>query len=434
VLDLLVLPVMLGLAVGLRLFTGTWLHPSTVFASAWTVFLFTTALLLPGVNQYSEASIFVVFATVLAALGAPLAVSGRDTVPHRLVASPWLARFSVAGFFTGLLAALINVESNGRSFAAALSAESLISSSQAMTAARYNGSLVSSPLATVLLAITYGAAMAAPFAATSRSRWRNALILAAPSAGGAAYALLTTARAGLLIAASLSLASWIVVKAVKDGGRPRISVRSIAPLLFSGAAVAVFFLITAANRYGGVAYVDGATLGRTVGIYAGASTPALGTWLGGSVIPEWGVNTFSGVSSFFVRPGTLGVSEFVDLGAHVSSNVFTAFRPLVEDFTQPGALAFVGVVSILASYGYRRAVLTGHVLASVLVSSWISFVLFSQSASLFTFTNVVVGVVLAGFLVCRLARFESIDGAVPRSSETPGVVADGRPKVGSSAK
>jgi oligosaccharide repeat unit polymerase len=430
VIDLLVLPVMVGLSFGLRLFTGTWLHPSTVFAAAWTVFLFTTAILLPGVNGYPQASTFIVFATVVAALGAPLSVNARDTVPHRLVASPWLARFSIAGFFTGLLAALINVESNGRSFAAALSADSLISSSQAMTAARYNGSLVSSPLATVLLAITYGAAMAAPFAATSKSRLKNALILAAPSAGGAAYALLTTARAGLLIAASLSLASWIVVKAVREGGRPKISMRSIAPLLVSGAAVAAFFLITAANRYGGVSYVDGETLARTVGIYAGASTPALGAWLGGVVIPELGVNTFSGVSSFFVRPGTLGVAEFVDLGAHASSNVFTAFRPLVEDFTQPGALAFVAIVSILASYGYRRAVVGGHMLASVLVAAWVSFVLFSQSASLFTFTNVVVGMVLAGFLICRLARFEPVAGKVPSLHGTVEAKVDIRPGVG----
>ena len=413
-IDLLVIPAMMALSIGLRLLTGTWLHPSTVFAAAWTVFLSTTAILLPGVNSYTRASLFILIASLIAALAFPLAVSKRDIRPHKLIASPWLSRFAVSGFFTGALAALINVESNGRSFVAALSADSLISSSQAMTAARYNGSLISSPLATLLLAITYGAAMAAPFAATSKGRLRNALILAAPSAGGAAYALLTTARAGLLIAASLSLASWIIVKAVRDGGRPRISLKSMTPLIVSGAAVAVFFLITAANRYGGVSYVDRDTLTRTVGIYAGASTPALGTWLGTPTAPEWGVNTFSGISSFLVQPGTLSVSEFVDLGAHVSSNVFTAFRPLVEDYTEPGALLFVGAISLLAAYEYRRAVLKGRVAASVLVSAWLSFVLFSQSASLYTFTNVVVGVLIAGVLICRLARFEPTDqGAEP---------------------
>lgn len=410
-IDLLVLPAMVALSVGLRMLTGTWLHPSTVFATAWTVFLFTAAILLPGVDSYSRASLFVLLASLVAALGSPLSIHKRDIIPHRLISSPWLIRFSLSGFFTGLLAALINVESNGRSFVAALSADSLISSSQAMTAARYNGSLVSSPLATFLLAITYGAAMAAPFAATSRNRLKNALILAAPSAGGAAYALLTTARAGLLIAASLSLASWIVVKAIKDGGRPKVSLKSVAPLVVSGGAVAVFFLITAANRYGGVSYVDQATLARTVGIYAGASTPALGAWLGTPTSPEWGVNTFSGISSFFVRPGTLGVPDFLDLGADVSSNVFTAFRPLVEDFTEPGALAFIGIVSLIAAYGYRRAVLQGKTAAAVLVSAWMSFVLFSQSASIFTFTNVVVGVLVSSVLICRLARFEESEYA-----------------------
>ena len=419
-IDALALIFVIVFAIGLRFATGSWFHPSTVFASAWAIFLAAPVVLLPGIDPYPNASLFIAALVLVSALGATFRVRASEVVKHDISSSPWLTRFALAGFFTGLGAAILNLESNGRSFIQALSGDSLIASSQAMTAARYNGSLVSSPVATFLLALTYGAALVAPFAAQHSRRWLNAMILAAPSAGGAAYALLTTARAGLLIAASISLAAWMVVKGVREGGRPRVSLGQIAPLLVAGGAVAAFFLVTAANRYGGVAYVDESTLRRTVGIYAGASTPALAAWLPGDGNLGLGIYSFSGISSFFVLPGTLKDTVFTDIGAYVSSNVYTAFRPLVEDFTLPGALGLVAVASITASVCFRRSVVSGRVGPALFTSVWLSYVLFSQSASIFTFTNVVVGLIIACLLILRFATFTPApDSARPDTDENP---------------
>lgn len=419
IIDIVALAVVVILAAVLRAVTGSWLHPSTIFASAWALFLAAPILLLPGIDAYPNASLLVAVFALVAALGAAFNIRTSEVNPRLLTASPWLTRFALSGFFTGLGAAVLNLQSNGRSFFAALSPDAIIAASQAMTAARYNGSLVSSPIATFLLAITYGAALAAPFAANHGRRWVNILILAAPSAGGAAYALLTTARAGLLIAAAISLAAWVVVKNIKEGGRAKVTLRQMAPLLLAGLAVTMFFLLTAANRYGGLAFVDEATLRRTVGIYAAASTPALAAWLPGDETAALGLNTFSGISSFFVLPGTLKDTAFVDVGAYVSSNVYTAFRPLVEDFTVPGAAAFVAVCTLIAAWCLRRAILQRSLGAAVTTSIWLSYVLFSQSASIFTFTNVIVGMAIAAVLIVRLAKISTIDANGRAQGATP---------------
>ncbi|MEO7367065.1 MAG: hypothetical protein ABIZ36_03860, partial [Gemmatimonadaceae bacterium] len=71
--------------------------------------------------------------------------------------------------------------------------------------------------------------------------------------------------------------------------------------------------------------------------------------------PSLGRVTFAGPLEM------LGISQripglfdsVVDLIAGESSNIYTAFRPLIQDFTIPGALAILGLLGFVGGIGFR---------------------------------------------------------------------------------
>jgi len=261
--------------------------------------------------------------------------------------------------------------------------------------------------ATILLAMTYGAAFAAPFAAQRHRKLKKFLVLCGPAMGGAAYALLTTARAGLLIAVAITMGSWLVVRAVTHGGRPSIPASTLFGLGTAAAGVAIMFVFVAASRAGGIDKASASGLLETVGLYAGGSIPAFNEWIPYAPGPKLGAQTYAGVAQFVLGDNTLGsaYTSFTNIGSNVSTNVYTALRPLSEDFTVPGMFAFVALAGFFAAHQYRRAVLNRSVFSAIACSTWLGFVLFSQTTSIYSFTNVTAGVVFAAFLILRSVTF-----------------------------
>jgi hypothetical protein len=71
--------------------------------------------------------------------------------------------------------------------------------------------------------------------------------------------------------------------------------------------------------------------------------------------PSLGSYTFAGpldLLGFGKRiPGIF--ENLVELAISETSNVYTGFRPLIEDFTIPGALAILGLVGVAGGAGFR---------------------------------------------------------------------------------
>lgn len=385
------------LAFGVRAVAGSWAHPSSLFALVWALLLGIPGLLITDFDSTGLASWVIVGCVLSASVGAVITVHPTETRLLQFKAAGWVRYFVIFGGLSALMSAILVQRSNG---IVLLSFDDLIESARQVTVLRYEGELYSPPVATVLLAVAYGAALVAPFASAKARGVGGLLLLVLPAAGTGLYAVLTTARAPFLIAAALSLSAWIAQKHLVSGGRSKLILRSGVPMLLGALAVFSVFVIVAANRRGGFSEVGSDDLMRSISVYVAGSLPALGKWLPDAPLfpTSLGVETFAGVWQFVLMDLSLGSArdDVTAIGSGLSTNVYTVFRTLAEDFSVAGMFVFIAVASGVAASAYRRAITGGSMAAVAVMSSWGAFVLFSQTTSIFSFANVCLGVSLGG--------------------------------------
>lgn len=412
VAQLVALFVCVGLALTVRVMAGSWAHPAAVTAAAWTLLL-----AIPTVAGLTPApfSAWLVVAIVLAALVAsPVHVPVGTGRQWRVASGPLLRLFVLAGTVTAPAAAVLTMRANGITLGSALDLATISAAAREVTWLRYGRTLATPALATLLLGLTYGAALAAPYAAASRRGAYRLILLAGPTVGAAAYAMATTARAALLITATITAGTWLVVRGVETGGRFRLPARSILGLLVAAAAVAVMFGYVAVSRMGGV-WTPGMArvLADKFAIYAGGGLPAFEQWVNqdgdatGSL--GFGAHTVAGVGQYIAYSEDVGkpYEEVMTVGPGMTTNVYTILRPLSDDFGIGGALLVLAGGVLLVSAAFRHASLRGNVAGSLVAALWCAMMLYSLAMSFLMFTNVCFGLGIGAILVLRSVRFES---------------------------
>lgn len=404
---LFALGVVILLAVTARVMAGTWMHPSPLFAAAWAIFLG-----LPTVvsNDFIDAPTMaglVAAGTFAVVLFSPITVRPHEVSPSEVTSTRRLRRFVWLGAAAGAVAGVMVQRANGVSVGGILSLEALNGAALEITQLRYAGDLVVPLPAVLLLGLTYGAAVAAPFAAASTTGLKSRLLLAAPTLGGAFYAISTTARAGFLIAACITAGVWMMLFAAREGGRPRLRAKAVLGALFAAVAIAGLFIYGAAVRLEGVSNAQSIIMDR-ITLYTSGGIPAFEWWLANEEMPTPSflpIETLAGVSQVVMGDPSLGNAYdiFAPIGGGATTNIYTMFRPLVEDFTLPGALVVLALAGAAAASGYRRAVTRRSVRAVVVVGAWNGVVLFSMTTSILTFVNVVLGLGFAWWFIPRHA-------------------------------
>lgn len=402
---LVALGAMVVIALAARAIAGSWAHPSAVFAASWVLFLALPTLVSSDFNDAPSSAVLIAASAFGIALFSPVTVRLAEVMRSDVEVTTHLSRFVWLGAGAGALAGVIVQGANGVSLGGILTLEALNSAALQITEIRYAGDLVVPLPAVLLLGVTYGAAAAAPFAAAANTGVRAKLLLVAPTLGGAFYAISTTARAGFLIAACITAGCWLTIFAVRAGGRPRIRAKAALGLALAAASVLGLFIYGAAVRLEGVSGAQSIILDR-IALYTSGGIPAFEWWLNTSQIPPPSflpLETLAGVTQVLLGDSSLGnaYEVFAPVGGGARTNIYTMYRPLVEDFTVPGAVAVLTIAGALAAAGYRRAVLHRSVRATLVVGAWNGVVLFSMTTSILTFANVVLGLGFAWWFVPR---------------------------------
>ncbi len=398
----------------LRFATGTWAHPTTLFAGAWSLFLAVPIIFVGDVSDYTTTAWIAVGAIAAVSLSAPLAFTAKESHPNTLIISRPVRILVIAGALAGVASAIITQQANGISLGSIFSLDSVSAAARELSVLRYDKTQNAPAIATMLLGLTYASAFAAPFASAGRTGLPKVLYLTGPSLGAAAYAMLTTARAGLVICIAITVGGWFVANAMISGGRPKLPFRAIIGGLIAIAASVALFVVVAASRAGGFAAIDTSRLMRTTSLYLGGSIPALDSWIPEATGPYLGAQTFAGVAKFFPGNTVTGSAyiDFTQIAPGLDTNVYTAFRLLIEDFSILLLFPAIGLAGLIASVAYRRAVVHGSMNAAMITSLWGAYALFSQTTSLFSFTNVCFGVAVA-WIVLALGVRTSPNGPSP---------------------
>jgi hypothetical protein len=343
-----------ALALCMRAWTGGWASPAALLAGYWT--LVTAACLAlgrdfrvsPGALAWIVLALFCFATGGLAAAGINKGRTGTAATPRavRTFGAEALAAACVA---IGAVAAIAVVVHSDRHLAQLLSYKELVAMANELTVARYTGDQLPRSITALFAALYLGGLTGGFLAATAHST--KARILSwLPLVPALAITVMTTTKATLLIAIACWLSGNLAAR-VASGTlvpwTPGRRLRSVA----GAAAFTILFVWLVGLRYGLVLDEYSTVLPR-LRVYFFGELAVFSAWFDASwhsVVPSPGMLTFAGIADalgLVEREAGL-FTDFVDLNGY-PSNVYTAFRPLIEDFGAAGALLTMGAVGYAA--------------------------------------------------------------------------------------
>jgi oligosaccharide repeat unit polymerase len=338
-----------------------------------------------------------------------------------------LSAVAIAGGSSGLLATLLIFRQGGFSLSMLTSQGGLFQVGNALAVQRYSGEDQSLGPVPLLLAITYAGALAAPFMlfAPKMARPRaSAVLIFLPFAGALAFAVVTTARLPMLLAACFTFLSCVVATSMRQGEMIKLRASQALSVIAALGAVAGAFVFIAFIRIGPTSGSAQPAVFNRSRVYAVGYVSSFSQWIDQPAVGSaqqrpplaFGAATFGAPARQLGLDPSLSQAyrDFRQLGGDpgASTNIYTAFRSAIVDFGAPGALLFLAAAGYVAARTQASALeRPGPVSALTLVVVYAYF-LNSNIQSIFWFTNVCLAVFLAG--LCLLWAFRG-----DRTSLTP---------------
>ncbi|HEY8164938.1 MAG TPA: O-antigen polymerase [Gemmatimonadaceae bacterium] len=363
---LLVSAGLIGWAAAMRSVTGTWLQPGAFFTLWWCFAGIIPLILAPNEPVGANAMVWLIAASIATSAGAVVGNIGLrtrliDKLPaptdRELKLFGWVLLAAIA---LGLLSNVMFALTVGVSLRDVLSFERLVVIANQMYFARYGDTAAARPpaisqamLPFVYLAPAIGGVL---FVLRREKKWKFlALCSFLPAV---AVTVLQTTKAAMLFSLSLWLAGYFATRL--RFGKLAVFTRAhvVTALLGVVSMFAVFFVVSLARLRSTDVSLANVVFIKLFSAAFGHMT-AFSQWLAdytsSPFAPSLGKITFSGpleMLGFGQRiPGLF--ESLVDLVAGDTSNVYTAFRPLISDFTIPGALVILFLLGLVGGVGFR---------------------------------------------------------------------------------
>lgn len=349
---------MLKVTLVARLAHGSWTHPSVYFCAIWL------ATVTPGVAAafapLEPMATIIPALFLLAFLLGTLSIgpARASLVEEGLFSTQFLGVVVLLFGICGVVAAVSYAVSAFPPGSALLDPATWADIALRYSVDRYAGTETEPLAVRVLISFNFaGAILGGVLVAVGGGRYVKWAAL--PVVAGVAITLLTTAKAVFLICSFGALAGWLSAERLRS--RDNLDKRNAWALSIAGFMAVAVFVGAQAIRYETSSGAGFALLMERLQGYVTGQLYAFSAWvrLGGAWNTEFALGryTFAGIFDFlglYRRAG--GVYEFIALkGAAPSSNVFTAFRGLIQDFTLPGALFLTVILGTTTQFALRWA-------------------------------------------------------------------------------
>src|SRR5216683_8086430 len=397
-----------------RLTSESWLAPGAFVGLAWSAYFLVPLIVAPEFST-PPLGVWVLLSLVVSIqAGACLtagevrhnqrnrAVAGLDSgllrkMEKAIVVSAALA--TVGGAYLGWK----TMQENDLS----VSGAGLLAIGSLLSVARYTGE--NEPfLFRVLYMWVYPAALLGGMAFNFADSWKSKLICLVPAIPALAYVFVETAKAGILFSGCCWLAGHMAMKVATGRERFRLLNRKIVfvavTCVIAGTSL---FVVTDAIRsrtedQGVVIAADPVRMKAAAFGYLSAFSQ----WMSGSRPESLGLGayTFGGLLDLAgFHPRAFGVyMSSITLSGQEESNVYTAFRGLIEDFSFPGAAVICIGSGALCGYGYGQ-LRRGRLRWALVLSAFYAFVAWSPLGSLFVYN----GLILAWCVAALLFTFQT---------------------------
>lgn len=415
-----------------RMLQGNWAAPGAFYALVWMVAAVPAVIILP--RDVSPTAILFVSSFVVAVLvgshlgggdGVPLRspgpahgpVSDQRDMPARQTALIAMAVllglcgiFAVVGYVWGAGYSLLDLSRSG----------TWIKMAVHYTVARYNQGYEPPIAVRLLTAANYAGGIVAGIALAMPGRKLRRAALSLPLIAGALSAIITTAKAPMVITCITVFAGWLSVRVSTHAATVRR--RSWKKLFVFGPIViggAVLIFASFVLRYGPGRASYGLILQR-IGGYVFGQMAALSAWLSlvdwSDLAPRWGEMTFSGLAAaLHLRDRVPGLYATIDLNGWAAlSNVFTALRGLVEDYGLVGAWAVAVFGGVIGGRCYER-LRSGPATPTSLLGLVVFYICaaFSPVISIFDYNVILLAIVIAAVVIA--GTWKEVTGGISRA-------------------
>ncbi|OEE57330.1 hypothetical protein A1OS_21750 [Enterovibrio norvegicus] len=275
--------------------------------------------------------------------------------------------------------------------------------------ARYSGNLGSSLLSKVTTILSFSLAFIIGSLCANKLNNKNRLIFFVYISILIIDSLIMAARAGLLLQMAALISSFVVTKYVTTGSSYfRVTTRKIMTILCCVVGVFIFFVIVQVFRGGNEEYDILGISSHIVTWFIGY-IPAYDMWLKNMYSFEYtfGLRTFAGIADVLninVRQG--GVYEPVTIGEGRVTNVYTAYRGLIEDFSLPGMYVILIALTMVLGGCLDLAKRKGMKIYVIICVMVLYFFLWSFVINPYIYNTILAALLLYGLIFYRYFRFE----------------------------
>lgn len=410
---------LIGLAVWMRAATGTFLQPGSFFTLFWCFAGILPLVLAPHERVGANAVFWLIAAGISVSAGSLIGNGGFKT---RRLASPAVATererlaygliLAISVLF-GIGSNIAFIQASGIRFGDIFDLQKLVISANQAYVQRYAdvNAPTTTPLSQMLLPFVYLApAVGGMFFEMRRDAFGRLLALSAffPAVS---VTILQTTKAAVLFAIVLWLSGYFAAR-LRFGKLAVFTRGHLIVATVMGSALTIFFFAVSLARLAStdVALLD-VVLVKLVTAALGHMT-VFSQWLAeywsAPFKPSMGAVTFAGpleALGFSRRiPGLF--ESVIDLVAGETSNIYTAFRPLIQDFTIPGALAVLALLGFIGGTGFRMVAAGRWSGAPLLLIAYVT--IFWSPITWFWVYNSLTGTVVAvGFIVFFIRLWRS---------------------------
>ena len=412
--------VLLLLSIFAKIYFRNWLAPGSLFSIIWFLYIIMPLVFAPDL-PVSSISLWVIVFSVFSLITGSLLVfpiNNRKLVPSKIdidleivnrILYKILIYFSVFSL-TGVLLILLN---GIRKYGLSKTFEGFWQLGYFYSYARYKENWVPALRIRILTYFIYPSALIGGYVFEYLKKWKK-FIAIFPILIMGLYSMIVAARAGFYLSLFVWISGMLSFKLWKLGEKYKF---------FTFKNVFLFILIVVGLIFS-YSFIQSVRIGKNsismTSLKEIYQNSKVGIWGSLSAFSIWfeKANLFSFTGGNYTFAGLfdlLGIgfreqglySEPIYLSSGGSTNIYTIFRALIDDYSIIGMFVFWFMVGILSTIAYVKTC-KGKFVWSVFLSAFYSLTFFSNLYSIYIFNSILFCWILILILFCLLKYWNSI--------------------------
>ena len=408
IINILPITVLIGFTAILKRIYSSWLSPPVFFASLWTFFIIAPLIFAPKYPINSFGLWVIIFFVFAVGLGSFIG-NNKNKESVKINYNVINAKIFKSLFFIILIMILLSFIGLILLFFFGLSRFNLSNSlidllllPNQFSMDRYSDVVVMPPTIRLLMYFLFPASlMSGVIFRNVKKRWKK-IILYLPTLLSVGYAFLLTTRSTIILSLVLLVSGFFTSKILNHEEKTSLlKIKSLVTIFVTGITFMGIFILTAWLREAGGEFIITAMI-ENVRVYFFGYLSSFTQWVQNynNDYFSMGLITFAGPADLLgLTERGLGFYNEISILGQSHTNIFTALRGIIHDYTILGGFIFFLIFGVISTFAYNRC-LEKNILWIIPLSIFYAFTIYSPLISIFNYNSIIAAwIILAGSIL-----------------------------------